>query len=346
MTDVIRYKHVGRSSLKLRLLIGFRGTYIANRVSEIQNLTNENWYHVQSQDNPADIVSKGVNPEDLSHCELWWKGPAWLSQNMNMWPISPIPEEEEMPEERKCERALLVSTELNFSLLERFSFLFRAISVIAYCLRFIQNLKSPKDLRKLQYLDTNELSLARIGLLKLTQSQDFAKEIHDLKETELVSKKSRLLPLNPFVDAQGLLRVGGRLANAPVPFNQKHPIILAPNNPLTLLIIHYEHLRLLHAGCQTTLAAVRTQYWPLSGKNAIKKVLRKGIKCFRAKPIGTDYLMANLPSSRVTPSRAFNTTGVDYAGPFYIIDKLRSRTTIKTYLCVFVCFATKAVHLE
>ncbi|XP_033222557.1 uncharacterized protein LOC117176426 [Belonocnema kinseyi] len=140
--------------------------------------------------------------------------------------------------------------------------------------------------------------------------------------------------------------MGGRLANAPVPFNQKHLIILAPNNPLTLLIIHYEHLRLLHAGCQTTLAVVRTQYWPLSGKNAIKKVLRKCIKCCRAKPIGTEYLMANLHSSRVTPSRAFNTTGVDYAGPFYIIDKLRSRTTIKTYLCVFVCFATKAVHLE
>ena len=43
-------------------------TYIANRTSDIQNLTNENWYHAQSQDNPADLISRRVDPEDLVHC--------------------------------------------------------------------------------------------------------------------------------------------------------------------------------------------------------------------------------------------------------------------------------------
>ena len=57
--------------------------------------------------------------------------------------------------------------------------------------------------------------------------------------------------------------------------------------------------------------------------------------------------MGNLPKPRVTPSRAFSHTGVDLAGPFLVKDgKTRNRTYLKSYICLFVCFSTKAVHLE
>nr|XP_031836770.1 uncharacterized protein LOC116428796 [Nomia melanderi] len=56
--------------------------------------------------------------------------------------------------------------------------------------------------------------------------------------------------------------------------------------------------------------------------------------------------MGNLPAARVTPARAFFTCGVDYAGPFMLKERGRARTTYKSYLCIFVCFATKAVHIE
>lgn len=52
----------------------------------------------------------------------------------------------------------------------------------------------------------------------------------------------------------------------------------------------------------------------------------------------------DLPKNRVTPSRAFLHSGLDYAGPFNI--KISRNKTGKAYLCVFVCFATKAIHLE
>lgn len=54
--------------------------------------------------------------------------------------------------------------------------------------------------------------------------------------------------------------------------------------------------------------------------------------------------MGNLPASRITPSPPFSKTGVDYAGPFSI--KISRNKTDKAYLCVFVCFTTKVVHLE
>lgn len=57
--------------------------------------------------------------------------------------------------------------------------------------------------------------------------------------------------------------------------------------------------------------------------------------------------MGNLPAPRVSPSFPFASTGVDYCGPFHIKQiKFRNRNTIKVYVSIFVCFTTKACHIE
>jgi hypothetical protein len=66
------------------------------------------------------------------------------------------------------------------------------------------------------------------------------------------------------------------------------------------------------------------------------------------KPITCSQLMGNLPKERVDPQRPFNVVGTDFCGPFYIKCKhARGRfQTHKVYVCLFVCFVLKAVHLE
>jgi len=57
--------------------------------------------------------------------------------------------------------------------------------------------------------------------------------------------------------------------------------------------------------------------------------------------------MADLPKSRVNEAPAFIHVGADFFGPLFIKErKLRNRNRIKAYGCVFVCMATKAVHIE
>lgn len=56
--------------------------------------------------------------------------------------------------------------------------------------------------------------------------------------------------------------------------------------------------------------------------------------------------MGSLPSERVKISRAFVTTGIDFCGPFFYKSEVRNRPPIKCYICLFICFSTKAVHLE
>lgn len=113
------------------------------------------------------------------------------------------------------------------------------------------------------------------------------------------------------------------------------------------MIIENKHEQLCHAGPQAVLAALREQFWPVSGRCQVREVIRNCIKCYRANPKAAVAYMGDLPSSSVQPTRPFLRTGVDYAGPFAIKDrKTRGAKTLKAYVCLFVCFSTKAIHLE
>ncbi|KFM79743.1 hypothetical protein X975_14836, partial [Stegodyphus mimosarum] len=66
---------------------------------------------------------------------------------------------------------------------------------------------------------------------------------------------------------KGLIRVGGRLSNSNLSYNQKYPIILPADSRLTKLIMEYFHKRDLHVGPQALLHSVRQQFWPINCRN-------------------------------------------------------------------------------
>lgn len=117
--------------------------------------------------------------------------------------------------------------------------------------------------------------------MAIAQNEEFSEEISALSRKKEISSRSKILSLRPFLDENNLLRVGGRLQRSQLDYQQKHPIIIPRNHHLTHLIIREAHLKNLHAGAQTLLVIIRTQYWPISGKNAIKGTLRKCIVCYR-----------------------------------------------------------------
>lgn len=94
----------------------------------------------------------------------------------------------------------------------------------------------------------------------------------------------------------------------------KHPIILPKMSRLTQLLIDNAHKRTLHGGARLTLATLRQQYWILGGNKTVKTELRKCVRCCRHTDTTQQQLMANLPKVRVTPSKPFHHTGVDFTG--------------------------------
>nr|CAH7758363.1 unnamed protein product [Callosobruchus chinensis] len=321
--------------------------FVSNRIAEIQRCTNvQQWAHVASSDNPADLVSRGLNATELKQCTLWWNGPSWLVHKQADWPkISEV--EVEIPELKPKKLTLLAREQSEFKLIERFSSLHRARRVTAWCFRFYHNLKLPAAKRNLESLSVSELNNSTIALLKLAQRTMLPDEISCIVNNKPISKKSKLVPFDPIVDKQGLLRIGGRLNKSSLPYDSKHQILLHPKHHLTRLIVLNEHYRQMHAGVYQLLCAIRQNHWILHGHRVIKTILSKCIVCFRCRPKNIIQKMADLPSHRVTPLRPFYVSGVDFCGPFLIKDgKLRNRAIIKAYLCIFICFTTKAVHLE
>lgn len=171
--------------------------------------------------------------------------------------------------------------------------------------------------------------------------------MHSLSENLPLDKRSRLLTLNPFLDVEGILRVGGRLKHANLELDQKHPILLPPNDHVTELLLRDTHLKFCHAGTQATLYAIRQKFWLLNGRNCVKGVIKKCVLCSHWKPSTPEYQMGNLPKSRLVCSRPFENIGIDFCGPYFIKEKKhRNRNKIKIYVATFICLVTKAVHLE
>ncbi|XP_011173050.1 uncharacterized protein LOC105205391 [Solenopsis invicta] len=324
-------------------------TFVANRISEIHRLTDKHkWHHVRSDQNPADLLSRGVNAEDLKGKQLWWEGPSFLQQQSGFNSHTP-PDLKDIPE-RKGTNPCLAAMESegpDTTLIQRFSSFTRLKRVVAYCLRFAANARlkgSRLYLKRSGVLSVQELEDSTVVIIKQVQSVEFADELRSLQSNSPVNHKSELRNLHPFLDSKGQIRVEGRLSHTQLPYSQKHPIVLPGKHHITELLVRHEHYRNLHAGQQAVLPAIRTRYWPLSGRIAIRRVLRRCIVCFRAQPVCIKQLMGDLPRHRVIQARPFLNTGLDYAKPFSV--KLSRNKTSKAYVCLFVCFAVKAVHLE
>ncbi|XP_037047230.1 uncharacterized protein LOC119082017 [Bradysia coprophila] len=360
-------------------------TYVANRVVEANNFLNgSQCHHIEGTKNPADCASRGLNPSELKEHDLWWKGPDCLREHKTSWD-----QQLEIPPVTLELKAKAVATNLNVrsgldQLLERFSDFNRIIRIVAICnkfldgmkntritrvttlcLTFINNLRTVKQKPRL-VITAVDLRRAELLIVKLTQEQDFAREIHSLAGGKDINKKSKIIALTPFLDTEGCLRVGGRLSEANLPYERQHPLILA-SGKLAKLIITDRHGKMLHGGVKITINSVREDYWILNLRSQVKMCIRTCVKCVRFKKENTSQIMADLPAVRVNVSLPFTMTGLDYAGPYDIkasnvrSPPIRVKTTMvngkivksipkvpiyEGYIAIFVCLATKATHLE
>lgn len=221
------------------------------------------------------------------------------------------------------------------------------IRILTYCRRFL-NLKEKKENKNKQtYLTAAEMQSTRDTCIKVVQETEFSEEFEDLQQKGKVKTKSKLVSLAPYIDSQGLIRVGGRLQSANVSLDYKHPIIIPKNTHLGRLLITDAHERVMHGGTALTMNYLRSRYWIIGLKPAVKKLISNCMKCTRYNGRTQQPIMGELPGVRVNPGRAFEYCGVDFAGPIQLrVSKGRGQKSYKGYISLFVCMKTKAIHLE
>lgn len=144
-----------------------------------------------------------------------------------------------------------------------------------------------------------------------------------------------------------LLRVQGRIGHSLLDPDQRNPLILPPDSHFTKLVIDASHRRILHGRTQATLAAIRERYWIPRGRQLVRRHIHQCLPCVRWRAASPQPMMGALPRARVVLSRPFLHTGVDFAGPIWLrTSKGRGQKAYKAFLAVFICFSSRAVHLE
>lgn len=218
--------------------------------------------------------------------------------------------------------------------------------IFAYVLRFVHNCRNKQ--KQTETLTPSELKNAEKAIIKIMQYEHYSDEIKTLRKSKWVKKSSSLLSLSPFLDDDEILRVGGRLKRADVPFDAKHQILIPNGHPISILLIENVHEDCLHGGPKLAEAALRQKFWITRGLSAIKSILRTCRNCVRVNPKPMVQYMGDLQSARITPfQKPFTDTAVDYTGVVHVKSSNgRGIKSTKAYIAIFVCMATKAIHIE
>ena len=343
---------------------------MANRVQQIrENSTPDQCKYIETKENPADESSRGLSPQDLVNNSRWLSGPPFLwerelpnrNEDVNL-DISP-----DDPEVKKVhvfttkthpERMATISERLEY-----FSDWHRAKRAVAACTKLIASLqhsskeplhgvkKTRKEKQTTIYRSSSvdEMRKAEQAVLKSVQEEAFPEEIKILKSLGVsnddtsrestrrhnssMKKTSSLYRLDPFIDEDGVLRVGGRIRNASISYDVKHPVILPSKGHVTMLLVRHHHQRISHQGRGITLNDLRSHgYWIIGGNASVSRYISKCMTCRKLRGVLEEQKITNLPEDRLEPAPPFTHCGVDYFGSFVIKE---GRKELKRYGVLF-----------
>ena len=237
--------------------------------------------------------------------------------------------------------------------IERFSDWFRAKRAVAICIKYVRRLKNRVNKSKEETCEVsvNDLEAAGTLIIRSFQASASREEIDTLKRNEHTQAKenkenlkfhSAIYKLDPFIDNEGTLRVGGRLKNVDLPSPIKHPVILPRGSHVSSLIITHFHERVGHQGKGITLNEVRANgYWIIGGISAVNGAISSCFKCRKLRAPVVKQKMSDLPEDRLECHPPFTYCAVDYFGPFTIKE---NRKELKRYGVLFTCMASRAIH--
>ena len=181
--------------------MGVTSSLYQTRVSKIRQHTDVKWRYVNTEENPADLASRG-GPVDQN--DLWWSGPSWLS-DCEQWPpnittsSSPGSQAEEKILREIFQFSKVESDDFN-PLIEKFGF-WKLVRVCAWMARFTENARKSKRDKRLGPLEEDEIGKQVMFWIKRAQKS--------AEGTENMERDR--VQLNLQVNKEGVLECRGRI---------------------------------------------------------------------------------------------------------------------------------------
>lgn len=289
---------------------------------------------------------------------MWWKGPAWLQSSPKNFPNFGTVSDEEFPEEcsrefketeRNSENVAHIATTVNLTKeltwirttrlteaidCEQFNDATKLFRVTVLSLKFFKNIKAARNQRKEPQDTTPTLTVEDISETKSLWIREIQGPMKHEKNFENLKQQ-----LGLYSGQDDILRCKGRLDIA-----TRYPILLSRQHHVTRLIVEACHRKVNHGGVKEILVELRSEYWAPKGRQLVKRTLHQCVICKKLEGLPYKaYKRAELPETRVTDVPAFTQVGVDFAGPLFA---KTTRGTAKTYICLFTCATSRAIHLE
>ena len=310
--------------------------YVQNRVTSIKEIGSSFKYqYVPTQENPADLLTRGISIKQFKGSNIWIHGPSWLCYPYQ-WPKQkfevlnceivsetipdvPIPE----PIFDYCKysslRRLLLVTRFVYKFIQSVTGYIVSTNPLVYWIKYVQ---------ELHYPSISAFLKGKLGSLEHDKLQF-------IREMGLY-----------YDECTGLLHCRGRLHHADLDQGTKFPILIPTKSHLAYLLIIQAHQMCLHGGIKDTLSCIRRQYWMPKAIQSIKKYIRQCVTCKRVEGKKFGYPgPPPLPIERVKFSRPFEHVGIDYSGPI-TITKTKDGGPHKYYIVLFTCTASRLIHLE
>ena len=319
--------------------------YVSSRINRILQVTRSSqWSYVESSKNPADIATRVHTPQQLKASQ-WFTGPDYLRDSSE--PSNPIDLPDELPEEQSPIKTLSIKERVPSHLvnvLSKFSSWPKMLRILCHTVSAVHKFKKTK-------LDPQQTKKKGIEML-VKQLQDYA--FHDaiahLKTDRHLPGHDKLASLSPWLDNQGVMRVGSRLKRSDFPFEEIYPILLPPKHPITTAILAFYHRETFHQGRTITTASLtRSGFRILNSKSVIASFLRSCQICKKLRGVMMSQQMAELPVDRIERTAPFERAGMDVFGPYYIQNPRSTRATKatrKVWVLLFTCLYSRGVHLE
>ena len=338
-------------------------TYVANRVAHIRSISEpDQWNYVNTHDNPADVGSRGISAADIAE-SLWLTGPAQslsVAENTasteldlpappDVYPLINPDEDAEV----RCKTSHVV-TDVRSSLgshrFLRFSSWKSLVRAIALLQRFLMSRKDKEKKLDFSRKTVESLERAERFIIQCVQSEAFAKELVCLMADKPLPKDSHIVSLDPTLDEDSLMRVGGRLKRLSESSVFKTPVLIPGKHHIATLLARKCHLDVHHQGRHFTEGRVRSSgFWITGCKRLVSSLIHKCVMCRKLRGKLEVQKMSDLPSDRITPGQPpFTSVGIDIFGPWEVVTR-RTRggaANSKRWAALFTCLVTRAVHIE
>lgn len=235
-------------------------------------------------------------PPELPKFRLYWLGPKFIRDHPNEWgrdkdrlscsdspkirPINLLVQPKDPPPSEWFARFSSYDHTRIYNIIIIIIFIIYIYLFIYSMIRIVAKMRRirPKSRHRpaevTSVLTRIELDDALYVIVVHSQQSFFAEFLDELRKNARVSS-TPLARLCPFIDGQGVIRVGGRLRHSDLPFETKHPILLSKCSFLSTLICRRWHKITCNSGPRIMSAMIRRHFWIVSLRSVIHTILTR-----------------------------------------------------------------------